>query len=308
MTLLYHGERERGLKWQALFKEQAPDLPFRLWPDVGDRAEIRYLVTWQGLPELLTKLPNLEVLFSVGAGVDQFDLTAIAPSISVVRMIEPGITEGMVEYVTMATLMLHRHMLDYAEFQRARQWQEIDVVPAFQRSIGVMGLGNLGQAAIGQLKSFGFPLAGWSRSTHAIEGVTCFAGEAQLPDFLSRCDILICLLPLTDETRGILNRRLFDMLPIGAGLINVGRGGHLKEEDLPRALDSGRLSGAVLDVMASEPPGSSHPFWKHPRIMLTPHIASKTRAESAGRTLLDNVRRHEAGEAMLGLVSRNLGY
>jgi len=308
MTLLYHGERERGLKWQALFAEQAPDLPFRLWPDIGDPAEIRYVATWQALPELLVKLPNLRVLFSVGAGVDQFDLTAIPPSIAVVRMIEPGLIEGMVEYVTMATLMLHRHMLDYAEAQRVGRWQEIDVVPAFQRRIGVMGLGNLGQAALGRLKSFGFPLSGWSRSAHAIEGVACFAGEAQLPDFLARSDILICLLPLTGETRGILNRRLFDMLPMGASLINVGRGGHLEEEDLLPALDSGRLSGAVLDVMESEPPRPDHPFWQHPRIIITPHIASQTRAESAGQILLDNVRRHEGGEPMLGLVRRDLGY
>lgn len=308
MTLLYHGERERGLKWQALFADQAPDLSFRLWPDIGDPAEIRYLAAWQVLPGLLAQLPNLQVLFSVGAGVDQFDLTAIPPSISVVRMIEPGIMEGMVEYVTMAALMLHRHMLDYAEAQRVGRWQEIDVVPAFQRRIGVMGLGNLGQAVLGRLKSFGFPLSGWSRSAHVLEGVTCFAGEAQLPDFLARCDILTCLLPLTDETRGILNRRLFEMLPMGASLINVGRGGHLEEEDLLPTLDSGRLSGAVLDVMESEPPPLDHPFWRHPRIVITPHVASMTRAESAGRVLLENVRRHEAGEAMIGLVRRDLGY
>lgn len=308
MTLLYHSQRERGLKWQALFAEHAPDVPFRIWPETGDPADIRYLAAWQAPPELLAKLPNLEVLFSVGAGVDQFDLTAIPPSIAVVRMIEPGITEGMVEYVTMAALMLHRDMLDYAEAQRAARWQETDVIPASQRRIGVMGIGNLGQAVLGRLKSFGFPLSGWSRSVHTVDGITCFAGEPQLPDFLACCDILICLLPLTGQTRGILNRRLFDMLPMGARLINVGRGGHLVETDLIPALDSGRLSGAVLDVAESEPLSPGHAFWRHPRIVITPHIASKTRAETAGRILLENIRRHEAGEPMLGLVRRDLDY
>lgn len=308
MRLLYTSEAERGRLWQALFAEHLPDVPFDIWPEMGNPQDVRYLAVWEFSRDLLSRLPNLEVIFSVGAGVDQFDLTEIPEQISVVRMIEPGIREGMVEYVTFATLVLHRDMLDYAIAQREARWFERPLTAAAHRRVGVMGLGDLGQAALRQLKSLGFPLFGWSRSQHDLDGVTCFSGEAGLQTFLGQCDILICLLPLTAETRGILNRQNLDALPKGAGLINAGRGGHLVEQDLLDALASGHLSGAVIDVLNTEPPSSDHPFWRHPRILLTPHIASSTGALSGGQVLLENVLRHEAGLPMQGLVERKRGY
>lgn len=308
MSLLYTAEPERGAEWRALFAELAPDVPLHVWPDVGDPQAVRYLAAWTFSPELIRSLPNLQVIFSVGAGVDQFDLSQTPPGLQLVRMVEPGITDGMVEYVTFAVLGLHRHMLDYREAQREGRWAQLRLVPAAERRVGVMGLGHLGLAALERLKAFGFPLHGWSRSEHAVEGVTCFAGEAGLAPFLARCDILVCLLPLTPQTRGILGHELFDALPMGAGLVNAGRGGHLREADLVAALDSGRISGAVLDVMESEPPAADHPFWSHPRILITPHIASMTHPQSAGRALLDNIRRHQAGLPMQGLVARDRGY
>ena len=308
MTLLYKGDAERGRQWQALFAEAMPDVPFRTWPDIGDPAAVRYLATWQAPAELIDTLPNLEILFSVGAGVDQFDATKLPPNVALVRMIEPGIVEGVVEYAVLSALALHRHLLDYIEAQRAARWHEIRLVPAARRRIGVMGLGVIGQSVLERLKPFGFPLSGWSRSAHAIEGVTCFSGEDGLQQFLARCDILICLLPLTNETRGILNRRTLATLPAGAGLVNAGRGGHLVERDLLAELDSGHLSGAILDVLNSEPPPQDHPFWRHPRILLTPHVAGMTQAETGGKALIANIRRHLAGEPMHGLVRRDLGY
>ena len=308
MSVLYRADADRGREWQALFAEQAPDLPMRIWPDVGDPEAVRYLAAWQPSADLIASLPNLEVVFSVGAGVDQFDLTQLPDSVALVRMIEPGLTEGMVEYVLFAVLALHRHVLDYREAQYAARWEEIRLVPARNRRVGVMGLGELGRAALQGLKGLGFPLYGWSRSQHAIDGVACFAGDVGLAEFLSHCDILVCLLPLTAETRGILDSRAFDALPPGAGLINVGRGGHLNEDDLLAALASGQLSGAVLDVLNQEPPDAGHPFWRHPRILLTPHIAAMTNPQSAGRVLLENIRRHRAGESMVGLVERQRGY
>lgn len=308
MSILYKSDPERGRRWQALFAERAPDLDLRIWPDVGDADAVRYLVAWRLSDGLIAGLPNLQVLFSVGAGVDQLDLSQLPDSVSLVRMIEPGLTDGMVEYVVFATLALHRHMLDYRQDQQAARWKPIRLVPAQERRVGVMGLGHLGQAALQRLKPFGFPLHGWSRSAHEIEGVACFAGQAQLGDFLACCDILICLLPLTDETRGILNSETFAALPPGAGLVNAGRGGHLREANLLAALDQGRLSGAVLDVLQQEPPAPDHPFWAHPRILLTPHIAGETHPDSAAGVLLDNIRRHQAGAPMVGLVERGRGY
>jgi glyoxylate/hydroxypyruvate reductase A len=171
-----------------------------------------------------------------------------------------------------------------------------------------MGLGLLGQAVLDRLKHFGFPLAGWNRSPRTIEGVSCYAGTLALPDFLAQTDILVCLLPLTDETRGILNTNLFEALPRGAHLVNVGRGGHLVEADLLEALERGQLSGAMLDVAEQEPLPAGHPFWSHPKILLTPHIASMTTPETAVEFVLDVIDRHRRGETLPGLVDRQRGY
>jgi glyoxylate/hydroxypyruvate reductase A len=203
-------------------------------------------------------------------------------------MLEPGISESMVEYVTMAVLALHRDLVHFIAQQREQIWREIQLTQAAKRRVGVMGLGLLGQTVLERLKAFGFPLAGWNRSPRSIKDVSCYAGGPALPDFLARTDILVCLLPLTDQTRGILNTRLFAALPRGAQLFNVGRGEHLVERDLIEALNRGVLSAAVFDVAEHEPSAADHPFWSHPRILLTPHIASMTTPEAAVEVVLEH--------------------
>lgn len=308
MTVLYKANLVRGAEWARLFAERAPQLPFRLWPDIGDPAQVRYLVAWQPPDDIAATFPNLELVFSVGAGVDQFDVTGLPPHIPLVRMLDPGIAESLVEYVTMAVLALHRDLLDFIVQQREQVWREIRITPAGRRRVGVMGLGLLGQAVLARLKAFGFPLAGWNRSPRSIEGVACHAGADALDDFLGQTDILVCLLPLTEETRGILNADLFARLPRGASLVNVGRGGHLVEADLLAALDRGALSGAVLDVAEPEPLPAGHPFWSHPRILLTPHNAGMTAPDTAVDFVLDVIERHRRGEALPGRVDRARGY
>lgn len=308
MTLLYTSDPERGRIWREIFADEAADVAFVDPTDPHDPATIRYLAAWNPSADLIATLPALEVLFSIGAGIDQFDMTRLPPHVRVVRMIEPGIRQGMVEYVTMAVLALHRNLIDHGIAQREGRWNPIKLVPAGQRRVGVMGLGNLGRAVLEGLGPFGFALSGWSRSAHDIDGVNCHAGDAALPAFLSSCDILICLLPLTPETRGILCRIRLAQLPSGASLINVGRGGHLVEQDLLSLLDEGHMSGAVLDVFDPEPLPAGHAFWTHPRIIMTPHIASMTRADSAARALIANIRRHESGQPMEGEVVRGRGY
>lgn len=308
MTFLYKADPVRGALWAQLFAQKAPQRAFRLWPDIGDPAEVHYLAAWEPPHDMERLFPNLKVLFSVGAGVDQFDFSALPPELPVVRMIEPGIAAGMVEYVCFAVLGLHRNMPQYQRQQRCAEWQARPVLPASRRRIGVLGLGMLGQAVLAQLRSFGFDCAGWSRSEHAVEGVQCFAGQEALPAFLSRTDILVCLLPLTSETQGMLNAALFAALAPGAALVHVGRGPHLVAGDLLAALDSGQLSEAVLDVCDPEPLPAEHLFWQHPRIWVTPHIASVTQPESAVDVVLDNLRRFEAGETLVGRVDRVRGY
>jgi glyoxylate/hydroxypyruvate reductase A len=223
-------------------------------------------------------------------------------------MVESGIIAGMVEYVSLAVLSIHRDWRTYLEQQRDARWQPHRVYPAAARRVGVLGLGMLGRAVLERLSAFGFSCAGWSRSPQRIEGVACHAGPEQLQAFLMRTDILICLLPLTDSTRGILSKPLFDQLPRGATLINVGRGGHLVQEDLLQALEQGQLGHAILDVCEPEPLPPGHPFWTHPRVTLTPHIASMTQPETAVEAVIGNIRRHRQGLPMIGLVDRASGY
>lgn len=308
MAFLYKADPARGLQWAQRFAEQAPDVEFRLWPDIGDASEIQYLAAWKPPEDLHTLLPNVEIVFSTGAGIDQFDLSLVPTHIPVVRMVEPGIVEGMVEYVTQAVLTIHRDIFDYARQQAAREWVEQRVAAASERRIGVLGLGMLGQAVLERLNLFGFQCAGWSRTPREIEGVTCYAGHETLDAFLARTDILICLLPLTSATRGILDKTLLGKLPRGASLINVGRGGHLNQYDLLALLDAGHLANAILDVTDPEPLPPSHPLWTHPRVRITPHIASATRPDTAVEVVLDNLRRHREGLPMIGQIDRGQGY
>jgi glyoxylate/hydroxypyruvate reductase A len=308
MSFVYKADPVRGAVWAELFARRMPDLPFRIWPDIGDPREVRYLAAWQPPDDIAARFPNLEILFSTGAGTDHFDLSAIPAALPVVRMVESGIIAGMVEYVSLAVLSIHRDWRTYLEQQRDARWQPHRVYPAAARRVGVLGLGMLGRAVLERLSAFGFSCAGWSRSPQRIEGVACHAGPEQLQAFLMRTDILICLLPLTDSTRGILSKPLFDQLPRGATLINVGRGGHLVQEDLLQALKQGQLGHAILDVCEPEPLPPGHPFWTHPRVTLTPHIASMTQPETAVEAVIGNIRRHRQGLPMIGLVDRVSGY
>ncbi|PHX38049.1 hydroxyacid dehydrogenase [Pseudomonas sp. NZIPFR-PS5] len=308
MALLYKADPARAPHWQRLFAEHAPDIEWRAWPDIGNPEEVEYLAAWQAPDDLTQLLPNLKVLFALSAGVDQLDLSRLPADLPVVRLLDPGITRGMCEYATWAVLSLHRDMLRYREQQAARCWQAHLLQPAEKRRVGVMGLGTQAQQILATLAPFGFALSGWARSVHEVEGVDCFAGQAQLSAFLGQCDILLCVLPLTEQTEGILDRNLFALLPRGAGLINMGRGGHLVEGDLLEALEGGQLGGAVLDVLQVEPAAADHPFWEHPQVVLTPHVAAMTQPASAFGVLLENIRRFERGERMVGQIDRNRGY
>ncbi|WJV68413.1 glyoxylate/hydroxypyruvate reductase A [Pectobacteriaceae bacterium CE70] len=308
MNILFKSTPERGRQWAALIAQQQPTAIFRQWPEIPDPTAVEYLVAWDAPAELMASLPNLNVLFSVGAGADQFDFRRLPQSLPVVRMVEPGITRGMVEYATFAVLGLHRDMPCYLQQQREARWQGHQLIPAPQRRIGVMGLGTLGKAVLAQLQQFGFDCGGWSRTPKALPGVRCWYGEAELDTFLARTDILVCLLPLTPTTTGMLNARLFAQLPRGAALVQVGRGAQLDHQDLLRALDSHHLRAAVVDVTDPEPLPATHPFWSHPALWLTPHIASQTQAEGAVAALLENIARFERGETMIGLIDRQQGY
>jgi glyoxylate/hydroxypyruvate reductase A len=308
MSVLYISDAPRAAAWARFFADAAPDIAFHAWPETGELGDIEYVIAWQAPPGLLASLPNLKVLFSSGAGVDHVDFASVPAGVAIVRMVEPGIINGMVEYVTMSVLALHRDLFDYVAFQARGEWRTIEVLPAAARTVGVMGLGVLGQAVLERLRTFGFSLRGWNRSPRAIEGVECFAGADTLEAFLAGCDMLICLLPLTAQTRGILGREVFQALPRGAFVINVGRGGHLDAAALIAALDAGQVARAILDVTEPEPLPPDSPLWLHPRVVITPHIASMTQPGTAAPLLLENLRRHQRGEPLRGVVDRLRGY
>jgi len=225
-----------------------------------------------------------------------------------VRLVDPYMSDQMSEFVALSVLRLHRQDFDYMAQQRAHLWRERVQKNAAERPVGILGFGTLGQAAGHRLKTLGFPVAGWSRSAKDIAGFDTYAGADGLDELLACSEILVCLLPLTEATAGILNAATFAKLPRGAGIVNAGRGSHLVEADLIPALDSGQLSGAVLDVFADEPLADDHPFWDHPRILVTPHIASETNPPTATAIIGEQIRRHEAGHAVANIVDLDRGY
>ena len=308
MALLFKAYVESADSWRQALQAEAPDLDLRVWPELGAPETIDYALVWAPPRGLLASLPNLKLIFSVGAGIDHLASDPDLPDVPLVRMVEPSLTEGMCEYVVLSVLQHHRFMVDYALHQRDRRWALILQVPARRRRVGMMGLGVLGQAALEALRPFGFELLGWSRSPRQIAGVRCFHGRDQLEAFLGQSDILVCLLPLTEETRGILNAETFAAMPEGAVLINAARGGHQVEADILAALDSGQLSAATLDVFNEEPLPEDHPLWTHPRVVLTPHAASMTMPETAARSVIETIRRYEAGEPLENLVDWSRGY
>jgi len=315
LALLIHGGTDNWSpeRWNARFNEVCRDRRV-LQPGAGfDPAEVHYAAVWKPVPGELAAFPNLKVIFNLGAGVDALMADKTLPAVPLVRVAVADLTDRMAEYVVMHVLMHHRQELYLRDSQRAKRWAPRYQWPAAAISVGIMGLGVLGANAAEVLRRLGFKVAGWSRSRKQIEGVDCFAGSEQFDTFLQRTDILVCLLPLTPDTRHILNRALFKKLnrtsPLGAPvLINAGRGGLQNEAEIIACLDDGTLSAASLDVYAQEPLPPDSPFWTHPKVVLTPHNAADTDPDEISKYVARQIERFEAGGALENVVDSKRGY
>jgi glyoxylate/hydroxypyruvate reductase A len=300
--------------WDHRFRVMAPQHSIRVWPErIGDPEKIDYACVWQPPHGSLAAFPNLKAIFSLGAGVDDLLTDPDLPAVPIVRIVDPDLTMRMTEYVVLHVLLYHRRQRLYEKQQRVRMWRDHEQPPARDVAVGVMGLGALGLDAAQVLCRLGFRVAGWSRNEKSILGVETFHGLIGLHPFLRRTEILVCLLPATSATKGILNATQFAELKrdgaLGAAyLINAGRGALQVDADIIAALDGGMLAGATLDVFPTEPLPVSSPLWVHPKVTVTPHNAAASTPRAIAANVLRQIDRNEIGIPLEHVVDRWRGY
>ncbi|MGK2906824.1 MAG: 2-hydroxyacid dehydrogenase [Desulfuromonadales bacterium] len=297
--------------WVAALQAQDPELDIEIWPEIHYPERVEFVLCWNQPAGALQQLPNLRGISSLGAGVNHLLNDKSCPvNIPLARLVDPDLKQSMAEYVMLGVLEHFRRLTDYRRQQELGQWLGLRIPHLSTIRVGVMGYGEIGRYVAHKLAKFGFKVHAWRRHRQHGDGdkLRVYAGEDERGEFLKRTEILVCLLPLTADTENILNLQTFRQLPQQAYLINAARGAHLVEADLLAALESGQLSGALLDVFRDEPLPRHHPFWKHARIAITPHIASVTNPESAALQIVENYRRALRGEPLSNRVDRGRGY
>lgn len=309
MRILFYAVGANPAPWLADLQAALPDARLRVW-EAGDDAPADYAVVWKPPGEMLRGRGGLLGIFNLGAGVDAILQLGpdLPPGVPIVRLDDAGMGVQMAEYVSHAVLRYFRRFDQFDLQQRSGQWRFMKPFDKDKFSVGILGLGVLGSRIATSLAPFGFPLHGWSRMPKEMAGVTCHDGAAGLDAFLAASQVVVCLLPLTTETTGLLNRDTLSKMPRGGYLINVARGAHLVEEDLLPLLRSGQIAAATLDVFRQEPLPAHHPFWQEPRITITPHIAAVTLRADSARQIAAKINCLQRGEMIQGVVDRARGY
>lgn len=309
MAILFKASVDNADLWRQEIGKRLPDLDFRVWPDCGDPAEIEYLLAFRAEPGMFPRFPNLKAVLATGAGVDGILGVPDYPrGLPLARIVDDWMTTQIVQWVVHAILHFERRFEDYAAQQRRCEWKELEIWSERVPRVGILGCGEIGGAAGRLLAAMEFDVAGWTRRPKDLGPIANFAGGDGLIPFLRRSDHLVCLLPLTEATAGILDARTLAELPRGAFVINAARGRHVVTEDLIAALDSGQIAGAFLDVTDPEPLPPDHPLWRHPRVLVTPHVAGITNPYTAAAQIAENIRRLRAGEPLLNEVDTGSGY
>ncbi|RYB01853.1 2-hydroxyacid dehydrogenase [Lichenibacterium ramalinae] len=309
------GDRREAVPWIEAFGRRLPGLAVAALGDAVDPAAVRYVAAWKHPHGSLAGLPALDAVFSLGAGVDHLLADAALPAgVPVARVVDPDLTNRMSEWVLLQVLAHHRQARRYARQQAEARWADDPHQPAARAvRVGVMGLGVLGIDAATKLAMVGFDVAGWSRSPRDVPGLACYAGTGALDAFLARTDILVVLLPLTPDTEGLLDARLFGKLARGGRLggpvlVNAGRGGLQREDDILACLDDGTLRAATLDVFTREPLERASPLWRHPGVTVTPHNAALSDPEAIADLIAGQILAHRRGEPLRHLVDRDRAY
>ena len=309
MSLLLIAPDRTVSSWKKAIHKIDPDIEIDIWPAIQNKERVQFAVCWNQPKHLLDSFPNLKAVSSLGAGVDHLLSDESLPaSVGICRVVSSSLVQQMNEYIIGAVMSIRRHFTKYVRQKDQQQWQVHNHGEASSTSIGVMGLGAIGGPVARQLAQSGYSVSGWSRTSKNFDNIRCFAGRGQLTDFLQKIQILICLLPLTKKTKGILDLELFKQIQSPGWIINVARGDHLVDEDLIYALDSHLLHGAWLDVFSEEPLPDKHPFWNRPNIIITPHVASITPPEEAAGQIVENYKRALSGMDLTNVVDRSLGY
>lgn len=306
--LFYSADQNNTAAWLAELRTALPDATVRLWQE-GDNAPADYALVWQPPAALLQVPRGLKAVFNLGAGVDAIlRLPDLPPDLPLIRIDDGAMAIQMAEYVTYGALHYFRQFDRYAQQAAAGRWLALPPRDKTQFRIGILGLGILGTRIAAALRHFDFEVSGWSRTKKQLPGVATYQGESGLQKVLAMSNLLVCILPLTDATRGLLNRATLSQLPAQSYVINIGRGAHLVEDDLLALVRSGHLAGAMLDVFEHEPLPPQHPIWKEPRIVVTPHISALTVRSETVRQIGGKIAALERGEQVAGLIDRSAGY
>ena len=302
--------KDEEVRWLAALNQRLPNENVVSFSELksSDKAGIELAIVANPNIDELAELKSLIWVHSVWAGVEHLMASLANSSIDVVRLMDPTLSQTMAEAVLAWSLYLHREMPRYAKQQRKKQWQQHQLVPASKRRIGILGLGELGQVSAKQLQINGFNVMGWSRTEKAIENISCFSGDSGLAEMVAQSDILVCLLPLTSITKGIINKSLLNQLPTGSAIINFARGGIINTSDLLAALDSNHLNHAVLDVFEHEPLNAESELWQHPDITVLPHISAPTNLNSASDIVAKNITTYRTTGQLPTTVNKLIGY
>jgi len=308
-AIAYVSRDTDGQLWKKALEAALGPVDFRTLENLGNKADIEVVLAWKPPAGLIASFPNVKMIVSLGMGVDHLLADDKLPAgVPITRIMDDGLVGQMSEYAIYWALRHHRDIDKYAASQRAKQWKVEDFVDTIHRRMGILGLGTIGQDTAKKIAALGFPTAGWSRTQKTLPGIETFHGPDGLARVLAQSDILINVLPLTRDTKGLLDAKLFAALPRGAYLINMARGGHVVDDALLAALDSGHLSGAALDVFNTEPLPPEHRYWTHPKVQVTPHIAGATNPRTASPGVIANIRSLRTGKPLINTIDARSGY